>query len=346
MLTAKEVFKNSKHYCYRFGSDNFGVMFEKNSQDLIKITKIFLENIDDLKIGIDNVEVDISVSTGISSHKEKLFESAEMALKRAKEDKSKKFYIYSEDIDKTEEIAKNLNQIKELKRAIEENRLIPFYQPIFDVNTNKAIKYEALAKIVKEDGTVILPKDFLYAAKASKLTNKITTTILKKVIDKIKREKKLFSVNISYEDIENQDDRDEILKIIKDNKEVAKYITLEILEDEEIENYEIYERFIKEIKILGCSIAMDDFGSGYSNFDRVLKLNIDSLKIDGSLIKDIDKNEKDYLIVSTIVDFAKKAGIVTVAEFVHSKEVLDRVKKLGIDRAQGFFLGKPSPDIL
>ncbi|MCK4875427.1 MAG: EAL domain-containing protein, partial [Sulfurimonas sp.] len=128
-------------------------------------------------------------------------------------------------------------------------------------------------------------------------------------------------------------------KIKKHN--VANKIIFEILESEDIENYEEISLFIKEMKKLGCRIAIDDFGSGYSNFEHLLQLNIDYIKIDGTLIKNLDKDKNAQVVVQTIVDFAKRLDILTVAEFVHNEAVHIKVKNLKIDRTQGFFLAEP-----
>ena len=123
------------------------------------------------------------------------------------------------------------------------------------------------------------------------------------------------------------------------------HITFEILESVAITDYAMVKNFITITKSMGSKISIDDFGSGYSNFEHILNLNIDYIKIDGSLIKDIDKNSNAQLIVRTIQNFASKARIETIAEFVHSKEVLETVKKIGIDYVQGFYLAKPSSKI-
>ncbi|RMA97927.1 EAL domain-containing protein [Hydrogenothermus marinus] len=341
---ASKVLRNNC-ICYRFDSDNFGILFERKSQDIIYISERILKGTNNIRLSIDGIDIDIFASMGVSSYKEKLLETAEMALKKAKEDKTKRFYIFSPEIDKTKEIEKNIKQLRELKLAIKENRLVAFYQPIFDLKTGEIVKYEALARIIKEDGSIIYPGKFLPIAEAAKLNAEITKIILKQVLEKIKETKNNISINLSYYDVESDICRNAVMEMLMENKELAKYLTFEILETEDISDYELYKNFIDEVKKLGCSVVIDDFGSGYSNFDRILKMNIDTIKIDGSLIKNIDKDRISYLVVSTIVDFAKKANIKTVAEFIHSEEVLKIVKELGIDEGQGFYLGKPKPDI-
>ena len=126
-----------------------------------------------------------------------------------------------------------------------------------------------------------------------------------------------------------------------DSSDIAPWIIFELLESEGIENYKEVMSFIEDVKSYGAKIAIDDFGSGYSNFERIVELQIDFLKIDGSLIKNIHQNDDMKIITKTIVNFAKELGIKTVAEFVHSKEVLKEVEALGVDYAQGFYIGKP-----
>ena len=122
-------------------------------------------------------------------------------------------------------------------------------------------------------------------------------------------------------------------------------IIFEILESEGIENYEEVSSFIDEMKSLGCKIAIDDFGSGYSNFEHLLKLNINYIKIDGSLIKNIDTDKYAQIVIETIVDFASKLNITTIAEYVHNESVHEKVKKLNIHRSQGFYLAEPQEEI-
>jgi EAL domain-containing protein (putative c-di-GMP-specific phosphodiesterase class I) len=140
-------------------------------------------------------------------------------------------------------------------------------------------------------------------------------------------------------------DRNLIIALLKGAGETASKITLEILESEEIYDYEVVKQFIKEVRRFGCKVAIDDFGSGYSNFENILALDIDIIKIDGTLIHRIDHDSHAELIVRTIVAFAKEAGFKTVAEYVHSDSILKMAEAIGIDYAQGYYIGKPLGEI-
>jgi EAL domain-containing protein (putative c-di-GMP-specific phosphodiesterase class I) len=118
-------------------------------------------------------------------------------------------------------------------------------------------------------------------------------------------------------------------------------VVFELIESEGIENFEQVSDFINEVKQYGAKISIDDFGTGYSNFEYLMKLKVDYIKIDASMIKDIDTNKKSQLVTQTILDFAKKMGIETIAEYIHSQNVYNAVKKIGIDYSQGYFFGEP-----
>ena len=142
------------------------------------------------------------------------------------------------------------------------------------------------------------------------------------------------------EDLKDKDTMRYIYRKFKEAKLFNK-VTFELVESEGIDEFEEINEFVKRAKTLGCKIAIDDFGCGYSNFEYILKLNVDYIKIDGTLIKTIDTNKNLKITVQTIVNLAKSLNIQTVAEFVHSKEVLDVIKELEVDYSQGFYLHEP-----
>jgi EAL domain-containing protein (putative c-di-GMP-specific phosphodiesterase class I) len=149
-----------------------------------------------------------------------------------------------------------------------------------------------------------------------------------------------FSINLSIDDIADATTYRFIFDALE-RFHVADRVIFEILESEGIENFDTMHRFIKAAKSLGCRIAIDDFGTGYSNFAYMLELDVDYIKIDGSLIKNIDSDENSRIVVEAIVEFSKKLGIETIAEFVHSSAVYDMVISLDIDYCQGYYIDEP-----
>ena len=146
---------------------------------------------------------------------------------------------------------------------------------------------------------------------------------------------------MSTQDLINSDLADYLERAIHDNG-VGKRMIFEILESEGIGNYTAVSEFIDRFKSIGCRFAIDDFGSGYSNFDHLLKLNIDTLKIDGTLIKNLPHDRNAQIFVKHICDFAHEMGISVVAEFVANEEIYRHVKEIGIDASQGYYFYEPS----
>ncbi|MBD3829979.1 MAG: EAL domain-containing protein, partial [Arcobacter sp.] len=149
-----------------------------------------------------------------------------------------------------------------------------------------------------------------------------------------------FSINLSYEDIANEAFMKFLYEKINSYKN-PKNIIFEILESDFIEDFSVVKEFTTYVRTKGCKIAIDDFGSGYSNMENILKLKPEIIKIDGSLIKNINLSEESKTIVKNIVNMAKELNAKTVAEYVHSKEVFDVVKNMNIDFLQGFYLSEP-----
>ncbi|MDD5211218.1 MAG: EAL domain-containing protein [Sulfuricurvum sp.] len=269
---------------------------------------------------------------------------ADMALKLAKK-RRKNYLYYDESFHIKEDYENNLSWIKRLRDAINENRVVPFYQPIVNAKTLKIEKYEALVRIIEDNGTVIPPIQFLEISKKVRLYHHITTIMLDKVIEEMAHHPQLkCSINLSIEDINDVFVNAYIINKIKDCP-YSDRIIFEILESEGIENYEIISDFIAQVKQYGVEIAIDDFGAGYSNFVYITKLDIDYIKIDGSIIRNIDTDMTSQIITRTIIDFATQLNIKTVAEFVHNDSVNNYLKNLPLSHLQGYYYGEPSPII-
>jgi len=180
----------------------------------------------------------------------------------------------------------------------------------------------------------------LEVAKSSRLYPEITKTVISKACKTFAKRSEKFSINLSIEDILNVSTIEFLIQETK-KYNLEKQLVVEILESEGIDNYEFVINVIENLKTNGVEIAIDDFGTGYSNFAYLISLDINTLKIDGSLIKDIDTNPSSKVIVKSIVSFAKELNIITVAEFVSSKEIYEVIKEIGVDLAQGYYFSEP-----
>jgi EAL domain-containing protein (putative c-di-GMP-specific phosphodiesterase class I) len=231
---------------------------------------------------------------------------------------------------------------KELKKAIKNDKLVPYYQPIINNQTKEIDKYETLIRLIDDDGKIISPFFFLDVAKHSKQYHYITRTIIDKSFETFSSLKYNFSINLTIEDILDKQIQKYLFNALK-YYNIGERVVFEIVEDEGIENFDIINEFIIKVRKFGCKIAIDDFGTGYSNFEYLIKLKADFIKIDGSIIKNLETDKSARILVTTIVVFAKKIGMKTIAEFVENEKIQELVIELGIDYSQGYYFGEPQP---
>ncbi len=333
---------------YRIAGDEFAILLKE------KMNFYFLKNylsqlskrLTHLKYAYAQTEiyVDCTLSSNASENNEDIFSKVSMALKYAK-NAQLKYWIYEDSMHFPQEYESNLKYATKVRKAIVDfSGIVPYFQPIIDNQTDEIIKFESLSRLIDEEGVIHSPHNFIPVAKMIKVYDKITIAIIEKTFAVFEKNAYDFSINLSFEDIINQDIYDFIIAKLR-NSNMGERVTFELLESERVNDFNKVVRFFNEIKRYGAKVAIDDFGSGFSNFSYIIKLNPDFIKIDGSLIKDIDKDKNAQIVVETIVDFSKKMGIKTIAEFVHSSTVLSTVKQLGIDYSQGYFIDMPSPEI-
>jgi diguanylate cyclase (GGDEF)-like protein len=320
----KEKYKS----VYRIGSDEFAITFPyKISEREIK---------DLVNTNFNYNEIKITFSVGVSYLKEKLFETAETALKLALKDNSLKYKIYDEKMQKKQ--IERLEKIQQLTRILESQNIVPYYQCIVDKEGN-VVKYEALMRIKLND-EILSPFQFMEFIKEAKLYNKFSRIMIKKVFEDVYKLNKPVSINLSFIDIANRETKKFIIDLLEQNRSAN--IVFEILETENIEQFDTVIDFIMKVKKYGVKIAIDDFGTGYSNLVNILYLKPDYLKIDASLVKNID-NPMYKEIINFIVAFAKKFSIKTTAEFVSDEYKYEILAKIGIDEFQGFYFCEPQP---
>jgi EAL domain-containing protein (putative c-di-GMP-specific phosphodiesterase class I)/CheY-like chemotaxis protein len=334
--------------CFHIGSGEFSILFREDIShiDAHEFCKSFHEEIKLYEIELDDFYYDVSATLCFAHAKESLLENASFALETAIKDK-KTYVIMHEIIDDLKQDAtNNIASIHKVKKALEEDRIVPFFQPIFDTKVHDITKYEALVRLIEEDGKVLSPFFFLEAAKKGNYYLQITEVMLEKVFALFKYVEKEVTINLSFLDISSPLIYEKIMQLLKNNPDTASRVTFELLEDEAVEDNDILLNFIEAVRHYGVKIAIDDFGSGYSNFQRIMDINPDIVKIDGSIIKDINQSQKSQVLTEAINTFSHSLGIQTVAEFVADEETFMQIKTLGIDYAQGYYIAQPAEKLV
>jgi len=312
-------------------------LFEKY-MELVKYS--ILTNSDENSSSQDNGNSLVAeFSAGVSYGMLNIFSQADIALQDAIISK-KNLIIYNNNQTKLESEKARLDRLKIYKRALNDGNIVPYFQPIIDVKDNSVMKYEALARLVTDDGEVVSPCHFLDSSKEDNTFEFFSRQMIQKVFNVYAKKKADISINLAYENINSPTMRDYIKNRL--DKYGGEGITFEILESEDIEDYALIEDFIKMLKSYNCKISIDDFGSGYSNFTNIIKLDIDYIKLDGSLIEKINTDKNVEHMVVALLDFVKNAKIKTIAEFVSTKELDVKVRELGVDYIQGYLYGEPN----
>ncbi|KAB7891257.1 EAL domain-containing protein [Poseidonibacter ostreae] len=344
---------------FRIEADIFGLLLQTDKE-----LSNFNENAVKKKIEKDllcsieteNDSICLFSTIALVHSNDKLIKKAEITLREAKKQK-KDFLAHSFDI--TEIYRKNRSNYKtmvqKVRIAISEGKIFPKYQPIYSNAENKITRYESLARLEINGNEILTPDKFLSIAKKINKYNDITKIMVSKTLSYFNGKDVGVSLNLSLEDIVNDDVVEFILKEIK-NFHNPSFITFEILEDSSVsvihnkgaitnQKAKTAQNFFKKIKAFGCSIAIDDFGSGYSNFINIITLNPDIIKIDGTLVKNMH-DKKIKLMTELFVGYAKSIGCKVVAEFVEDEETQKLVEQMGIEFSQGYLFGKPNREIL
>lgn len=286
----------------------------------------------------------LTIKIGIASGKTDPLLHADIALKEAKT-LNQSVVMYNDSIKASLEYKNNLYWKSKIIEGIKNDLFVPYFQPIINNSNEKIEKYEALIRL-KDGDRVISPANFLEVAKKSRYYYELTMIMIRKTFEQFKNNNFEFTLNFLVQDIQNEEVMLCFRNMIYEYSGIQKRLTIEIVESEGIENFEEINIFINQMKMMGCKIAIDDFGTGYSNFEYLMKLDVDFIKIDGSLIREVATNKNNYNVVETIVRFAQKNKIKTIAEFVSNKEIFECVKDLGFDYTQGYYFAEPTEEIL
>ncbi len=340
-----EAFNDEKGYqLYHVEIDTFCLLHpsefidtQKYETDLFELLETIIEN--PLYIPYIDDTLFINVNIGIASEVHNLLNHAYDALHSAKKNK-KKFVYYRLEHEQTNEHRTILQVKKEIQENIEANNFVPVYQAIVN-SKEEIIKYESLLRMCQDD-KLISPFYFLDIAAKTNQYEQISHKTLIRAVEEFKNRSELLSLNFTQADINNKDLLRDIEILLK-KYQMTQRTVFEIVESDAIDDYDSTRRFVERFRLIGVRIAIDDFGSGYANFSHIMELEPEYLKIDGSLIKDIQTDKKSFIMVKAIIQFAQDLGIKTIAEYVANREIFDILLALGVDEYQGFYFGKPEP---
>ena len=322
---------------YRIYADEFAVVVD----DATKAKELF--EYTNEKIVLQEIDYVITFYGSFRKIDEHSFEIAEYALLNSK----KQGFINANEIDfdNISVYKDNLSTIQKLKVALLSDKVKIYKQPIMDLKSGKILKYECLMRIEDENRNILPPYKFMDILQSMSIYPEYTKTMIYKSFEYFKDKPYNFSINFAFSDIENTQTIDFLKKMVMKYPETAKKCTIELLENETIKNIDLVNYFFNEIESFGMKAALDDFGSGYANFSYIFSLNLDYIKLDGSIVQKVIQDEKMRVLIETVVKMAHSLDMKVIAEFVSSKQIFDFIKKLGVDYAQGYYVGRPEEEV-
>jgi diguanylate cyclase (GGDEF)-like protein/PAS domain S-box-containing protein len=340
-------------YLARLGGDEFGVLLAQSSAaDAESTAARILAAFQDLKMVAHGQAMSVTASVGIAVAPEhgrtveELLAHADMAMYQAKEE-GNGFRLYSGDSVTETAFSAQLTWEQRIRQALDEDRFVLFVQPILDLRTG-AVQYEALLRMVDEDGQFILPQEFITAAERTQLIHAIDRWVVRQSIKVIaaceaQGQTLHLEVNLSGRAFADEELLPLIRQEIKSSGIAASSLIFEITETAAIANINGARQFIEALKSTGCGFALDDFGVGFSSLYYLKHLPVDYLKIDGSFVRNLPNDVSDQHLVRSMVELAHGLGQQTIAEFVEDEATLELLRRFGVDYAQGFFVGRPAP---
>ena len=274
---------------------------------------------------------------------------AEEALERAKGTGRNGFAVFTKS-EQRESTRRRLITIgDEIMSALREDRLVFAYQPIVGARSRKPEHYECLLRLRRENGTIANAGEFIPAAETLGLVRLVDRRALEMAVAQLyAHENVRLSINVSGTTACDQSWLQSFINYVRENREVAERMTVELTETAALHGFEENSRFVTRLRDMGCRVAIDDFGAGFTSFRNLHNLHVDVVKIDGDYVKDLSKSPDNQVFVRTLVDLAKNFRLETVAEWVSSEEDAKLLLELGVDYFQGFYFGEPtvSPDWL
>ncbi|MGL1890433.1 MAG: EAL domain-containing protein [Spirochaetaceae bacterium] len=353
-----ETISKNKYKIGRIGADEFGVLFKNtNITEVTQFTKTIKRKISKQDFIWGKKEHAITCSYGIviidknSRDHYEIFAAVDDACAISKENGGGKIEIYDNVHLKYNKRRDEMLWIHKLKEAIKNQQFKLYYQEIESVQKTNIKKLEILVRLKDSDGNIVSPINFIPPAELYGIMPEIDKIIIeqsiascKKIIDnKEIKSKYIFSVNISGTSLLDKSLPGFILTIFQKYKVPPNLFCFEITETATIKNMDIARSFINNLKRIGCTFSLDDFGSGFSNFTYLRTMDVDYLKIDGSFIKDMLDEPINKAMVESINNIGHIMKMKTVAEYVESEELKAALIEIGVDYLQGYAICKPTP---
>jgi diguanylate cyclase (GGDEF)-like protein len=338
----------------RFGGDEFAVLLRatdirgaRSSAETILANMRRLAHVEDEHVFHVHCSIGVAMLAGDNLHFDELINQADIACREAKSAGRNRAAIYEYSENDEERDTADVGWVNRLRKALDEDSFKMRFQPINDIRTGETTHHEVLIRLAADDGTLVSPDAFLPSAMRFGLMSEIDFWVIEHAAQAYAEysepgRRLRLSINLSANAFENDNLVEHVEAAFKKHAVVPTDIIMEITESLAVRRPAHVDRQIRRLRELGCQFALDDFGTGYSSFGYLQKLQFDYIKIDGTFVEDIVNNPVDQKMIRLIAEIGHEAGMKTIAEYVQDTESLSLLGELGVDLAQGYFVGKPT----
>lgn len=336
----------------RLGGDEFAVLIHDSDIAHAKAFAVELQDtIRNCSFQLQEQRIHLGSSIGLAAidgsadMAEEYLMQADIALYVAKGRGRNLIHLYDADDPESEDMRLNVNWSQKIREGISDNRILLYFQPVYDINEEHISYYEALVRYQEADGSIVSPGEFIPALENTGEMQMLDRRIIELAIGTLKTQPKLhhIAINLSAQAFKDENLVPSIVDCLEKQGVNANRLTFELTESASLFNLDITQRVIAELHALGCSFSVDDFGSGFSSFSYLKELPADYIKLDGSFIKNLHNDKVDQALVRAIVQVIQALGKKAVAEYVENEEILVILKEMGIDYVQGYHIGYPAP---
>ena len=342
----------------RLGGDELGLLLHECDRDgAIQVAEKINTRLAEIRSPGLGANHRVSASIGIVIFSddrmdvEQLLGNADIAMYEAKKKGGASWHLYSEGEGVQEKMQDRLKWKEMINSALVEEGFVVHYQPIQDIGARQVSHYEALVRMQRVDGSLIPPGFFMEVAENSGLIREIDRCVIHQVFSKMLGlfavgKHYNFSINLSGVSINDPRLLSFIREELSRSPMLPSHVIFEITETAAVSDFSAARMFMEAVKELGCAFALDDFGVGFSSFNYIKQLPVDYVKIDGSFVRTLVDRQDDQVFVRALAEVANGFGKKTVAEFVEDERTLNMLRSFGVDYAQGYYIGKPGPDVL
>jgi diguanylate cyclase (GGDEF)-like protein len=338
----------------RFGGDEFMILLRRTNRERAHYyADAILENmrrmahVEDGQVFHVHCSIGVALAIGPDLHKDELIGQADVACREAKSAGRNRMHFYKSSAQTEQHVLADVGWMNRLREAIDNDEFLMMFQPINRIDTGETTHHEVLIRLRTDDGKLVSPDAFLPSAVRFGLMAEIDFWMIRNAAAAYAKHAKKhdnlkFAINLSANAFENEDLTDFIEESFREREVQPSNVVFEITESLAIRRPLHVEQQISTLRELGFKFALDDFGTGYSSFSYLQKLHFDFIKIDGAFVADLLDNPVDQKLIKLIAEIGREVGMQTIAEYVQSAEALAMLGDLGVDMAQGYFVGRPT----